>query len=363
MMIRAMDTSVSLDGTSPRPRIAFFSDRPPERMEPYMRGDYEILCELGSVTWASSVVGPGWRRVLGPTGWLPSRSMLKLVRSSDLVFQWFASPAAPIVAARLCRRPAIVVAGGYDVAAVPEIHYGQMLGWRTRSMGKLALRLATQVLCVSQSTLAEVHRWVPEARAMLVYHGFNPDGCHQGCAKRGQVLTVGAISAEYLERKGMIVFAEASRLLPAIPFVLAGRIVDPAARERLQAAGGSNLRFAGCLAEEDLRALMGESAVYAQLSLHEAFGCALAEAMLCECTPVVTPCAALPEVAGSCGFVVPPRNPAAAAQAITRALREPRGVQARRRVLEQFPAERRKKNLTEAVLTALSRVMASEGSP
>src|SRR5262249_52052304 len=103
-------------------------------MEPYMRGDWHTLSEFGDVEWHSSVVGPGWRPGLGPSGWLPSLAVLAAVRRADLVFQWFATPSAVVFAARLLRKPSIIIAGGYDVASVPEIGYGQMCHRRTRLM-------------------------------------------------------------------------------------------------------------------------------------------------------------------------------------------------------------------------------------
>lgn len=320
-----------------------------------MKGDFDTLAQLGEVYWMSSRVGRGWRRVLGPTGWLPSSEMLRLVHGCDLVFQWFACPSAPVVAAQLLRKPSLVVAGGYDVAAVPKIGYGQMLNRRTRWMARITLGGATRVLCVSHSTLEEVNRWAPTARAVVVYHGFDPHRFPLGLQKRRQVVTVGSIRWDYLERKGLATFARTSRLLPSVRFVVAGRIVHPEAAQNLKELGGDNLILVGFLPESELTALLRESAVYAQLSLHEGFGCAVAEGMLSGCTPVTTPCGALPEVVGSCGYVVPPGDAGAAAATIERALAEPSGPRARARVVAEFPTERRNQLLSAEVLTLTAR--------
>jgi glycosyltransferase involved in cell wall biosynthesis len=349
---------MQLDPDDPerRPRIAFFSDRPPERMEPYMRGDYELLSELGRVVWATSRVGPGWRRGLGPTGWLPTRAMLKLVCESDLVFQWFATPVAPVVAARLCRTPAIVVAGGYDVAAVKEIGYGLMLDRRTRTMGTLTLRLADRVLAFSDFAQREVKRWAPGSNVGVAYLGLRVQDYPRGEAPaRPQVVTVGAICHDYLERKGLTTFARTSRLLPDVAFVLVGKHLEPPAVTTLRELGGENLKLTGYLSDAELRSVLRESAVYAQLSRHEGFGYAVAEAMLSGCTPVVTTAGALPEVVGDSGLVIPPDDVHAAAKAISSALSMARAESGRNRIAQHFAVERRQELLrleTSALLRA-----------
>jgi glycosyltransferase involved in cell wall biosynthesis len=311
-------------------------------MEPYMRGDYDALSEMGAVTWASASVGPGWRRRLGPTGWLPTRAMLKLVRGSDVVFQWFATPAAPVVAARLCRKPSIVVAGGYDVAAMREIGYGLMLGRRTRLMGTLTLRLADRVLAFSEFAQREVKRWAPNANVGVAYLGLSIQDYPRGTRPRSQVVTVGAVCHDYLERKGLTTFARASRLLPEVPFVLVGKHLEPSAVGKLRELGGENLKLTGYLPDSDLRRVLQESAVYAQLSLHEGFGFAVAEAMLSGCTPVVTSAGALPEVVGDCGLVIAPGDERVAAKAISSALSNSPAHDGRSRIVERFSIERRK---------------------
>jgi glycosyltransferase involved in cell wall biosynthesis len=331
-----------------RLRIAFFSDRSPERMEPYMRGDWDTLSEFADVTWHSSLIGPGWRPGLGPTGWLPSPAVLAAVRRADLVFQWFATPSAPVLAARLLRRPSIVVAGGYDVAAIREIGYGQMLHWRTRVMGQLALTSASRVLAVSQATLAEVTRWAAGARAHVVYLGLDASRYPLGLEKRRQVVTIGAMSIEYLRRKGLDVFAKTSRLLPDVPFILVGRHVDAATVELVKKLGGPNLKLTGYLPYTALRQILKESCVYAQLSLHEGFGYAVAEAMLCGCQPVVTRAGALPEITGEVGIFAE-GGPESVACAISQAWAASRPIAARERIVTCFPRVMRDQALARHV--------------
>ena len=79
------------------------------------------------------------------------------------------------------------------------------------------------------------------------------------------------------------------------------------------------------------------------------FGMALAEAMACECIPVLTNNAALPEVVGDVGFYVPYGDEEATAEAIEEALKSDKGEEARERIKNMFPVERREKGLIQII--------------
>ncbi|MFC1938017.1 glycosyltransferase, partial [Chloroflexota bacterium] len=84
-------------------------------------------------------------------------------------------------------------------------------------------------------------------------------------------------------------------------------------------------------------------------SYHESFGLSLAEAMACECVPVITGNAALPELVGDTGFYVPYGDPKATAEAIKKALKSDAGKKARERVKRLFPIESRQKALIKII--------------
>src|SRR5258708_4149165 len=89
-------------------RIAFIHNGPTR----FVCQDLEILAERYLV---DQVYVKHRRDLLRP-------AFVKAVRSSDIVFGWFASwhtlPA--VVLANLFRRPSILVIGGYDLARMPE---------------------------------------------------------------------------------------------------------------------------------------------------------------------------------------------------------------------------------------------------
>src|SRR5438045_9104411 len=64
------------------------------------------------------------------------------VRGSDLVFGWFASlhTLLPVLFARIMRKPAVVVLGGYDVVNLPEINYGHQRSGLRKFVTRLLIR-------------------------------------------------------------------------------------------------------------------------------------------------------------------------------------------------------------------------------
>jgi glycosyltransferase involved in cell wall biosynthesis len=210
-------------------------------------------------------------------------------------------------------------------------------------MGQLVLVLASRVLAVSRATLGEVLRWAPRSKSKvyLAYHGLDPTWYAAAGQKKAQAITIGAVCEDYVRRKGLGTFARVSRLLPEIPFLVIGRHIQSSTVAKLQELGGPNLVLTGYLPDGEMRALLRESAVYVQLSLHEGFGYAVAEAMLSGCQPVVTRLGALPEVVGELGIEAEAGSPESAARAIRLALAHNSAADLRERIVRLFPRERR----------------------
>ena len=94
---------------------------------------------------------------------------------------------------------------------------------------------------------------------------------------------------------------------------------------------------------------MQRAKIYAQLSSVESFGAALAEAMLCECVPVVTNRCSLPGVVGDTGFYCEYGNVHSTVEAIKKALSSKNGTRARERIKTSFPLEKREKEIVGTI--------------
>jgi glycosyltransferase involved in cell wall biosynthesis len=274
-----------------------------------------------------------------------------------VVLSWFGSYQAflTFIPARLFGRKCIVIASGYDVANEPELHYGGLRSGLRRWLGLWAFRLAHQVLAVSAFAAQEAmqNAGVLPAKLQVIHHGVDAQvfcPLQDVSAARQGVLTVGIVESVNLSVKGLTLFVETAHHLPDIPFMLVGPWQDGAIAT-LQSLAPPNVHFVGGLFGHDLVQCMATARVYAQLSAYEAFGMAVAEAMLCGCVPVVSDRGALPEVVGELGFVVPYGDIAATAQAIRQALQSDVDVRmhCRQRIVEHFSLQARQTQLLQAM--------------
>jgi glycosyltransferase involved in cell wall biosynthesis len=161
------------------------------------------------------------------------------------------------------------------------------------------------------------------------------------------VLTVGAINKWYIYRKGLLIFVKSAKFLPDVEFYLVGKYDNSINTLKKQAS--KNVHFTGYLSDEELIKLYSVSDVYCQLSRYESFGVALAEAMLCECVPVICDKGALPEVVGDTGFYVHELTPEETARQIETALCSNLGGKARERIINNFSIEKREEELIKMI--------------
>ncbi|MCK9569741.1 glycosyltransferase [Candidatus Pacearchaeota archaeon] len=310
-----------------QPKIAFiYYD-----FSSFVKQDYEILSKHFAVEKVS------YRR---------PKDILKIARAifnSDLTYSWFASghAFAACVFSKLFGKKSIVVAGGYDVSYMPEVNYGLYCGSRIRRfMTDYVLRNADKILAVSEFTAREALNKQPTAKINIIYNAVDTTKVHAKGEKQNLVITVGT----NIQRKRLDIFIETAGILPNIRFAIVGlRDCDI---EHLRQDKPQNLELHGKV--PDILSYYRAAKVYCQLSFHEGFGVAMAEAMACECVPVVTRCGAMPEVVGDTGAYVPYGSAKATADGIVTAMYM-NGTAARKRIVENFSIRRREKKLLEVI--------------
>lgn len=276
--------------------------------------------------------------------------IFKGVLWADLTFSWFAGrhAHAAVQLSKIFRKKSIVVIGGYEVANEPEIEYGAMLNPKSARMVKYILANADKILAVSEYSKKDILKYTNSNKIELVYnsvdfHEFKPNG-----AKENLVITVGYVVNHALRRKRYDIFVKSAKYLPNIKFVLIGEFIDDSI-EYLRSIAPPNVEFTGFISDKELLKYYQKAKVNCQLSIYESFGVALAEGMLCGCIPIVTNCAALPEVVGDAGFYVPYGDEKATAEAIKNAFNSDKGKEARERVKNMFSLEKREAKLVEII--------------
>jgi len=309
----------------------------------FVTKDYNLLSQTHDVIWNRADVRHSLRYLI---------QYIIQIKNCDIVVGWFASPSVSvgIILASLFGRPSILIAGGYDVAREPEINYGLTLKRRYELLTKTSLESADLVLAVSKNTQREVLEIAPDAFTEVAYVGaidtnkFHPKGEKDDSL----IITVGNVKTGNLRKKGLEYFAKASNLLPNKKFVIIGKHSDQKAVRRLINLGGDNLIMTGYISPTELIRYYQRAKIYVQASVHESFGLSLAEAMACECVPVVSENAALPEVVGDIGVIIESPNPDCVSAGIITAL-DKGGVNPRDRILGKFRIEHRRETLTTCV--------------
>ncbi len=277
------------------------------------------------------------------------------IARTDVNFSWFVLGYATssVMFSKTFQKKSIVNAGGWDVIYLPEIGYGAMESPKRIKRTKYALSEADRVLAVSESTKKEVLQWV-DRDVDVVYNGVDTEEYHPEGEKRDLVITVAAINNEVrYKKKGIETYLRTAAEMPDVEFVIVGKNSEEWDR-KLKEMAPENARITGKISDEQLLSYYQEAKVYGQLSYHESFGVALAEAMSCGCVPVVTNRFALPEVAGDTGYFADYGDVDGTVEAIGKALDATNGEKCRKRIQENFSIEIREKKLLQVINEVLS---------
>ncbi len=368
-----------------RPRLLFIHLHPSS----FVRDDLEIHSrdwEVRVFAFAGGASGGSLRKAASIVGHFVSQSawLLRELPHAKLVYGWFADYhlALPVLLARLWRRPAVVVLGGFDGNYLPELGYGVFHSrWRA-PLARFVVRRATLLLAVTPGLVEQESRYAtwPDARRNgILAHvpglrtpievlptGFDPDAWPVGPGVRARsVCTVAGIGTERtLLVKGLDLFFEVARLLPEVPFLVVG--MDAGQRHRLPARyhPPDNVRFLEPIPRQDLARIYMQTSVYLQLSRTEGgLPMVLGEAMLCGCIPVASAVGGMPGTVGEAGFLVEAPHPRSIADVVRRALDQgadpdtgpPARARARARICANFTREQRAERLREILAGLVGR--------
>lgn len=281
--------------------------------------------------------------------------LVKKIRQADLCFIWFATYYAffATAIAKILGKPSVLIVGGYDVVKIPEISYGLLSHPIKRIFPIFSLQWADAILPFSNDSKEQMLRNfdVDTKKVQTVYLGVHPVALKPAPKKKANaVVTVGVVTRSNLFRKGLEVFVRAAKFLPRTEFVLIGDTPDKSALTYLKELSTPNVKFKNLgYSTKKIVGELSRAKAYVQISYHEGFGRALAEAMCQECVPVVSSRGAIPEVVGNTGYYVSNLgNPNEVAEKIALALKSSKGKVARKRA-SQFTLIRREIELVEII--------------
>lgn len=296
---------------------------------------------------------------------------MQVLLRSDLIYCWFVFPPGvfAMIFGRLFRKPVILTAIGFDVALVPAIKYGVPSKLYYRPFVSWALKNATRVMAISKDVALWAEKWGGK-NVKVVYEGidvqkFRPLEIEQSEKKDYVLLAVSVLDKLNVKRKDF------ESLLFSLPHVLSA---FPNAKLVIVGRKGSgystlkrmvrklkiegNVVFKGSVSDSELIELYNTCDIFVSPSLHEGFPTVCAEAQSCGKPVVATNVASIPEVIknNENGILVRFRDPEALASAIKEllsdsVLRKKMGSVGRRRIIQLFSKEIRKKKLQAILAT------------
>jgi glycosyltransferase involved in cell wall biosynthesis len=295
-------------------------------------------------------------------GWRGGARLWRKVRRCDAAVCWFADYHATILAlfCRLLRKPLLLIGGGYDVVRMPGIGYGLACARGPRILARVAFQGASRIVTNSHDSKRELFRHYrqPLWKIRPIHHGVSVEGIDASgidWPREPIAVTAGKVKAENLKRKGLEAFVRAAAFVPGCRFVVVGEVA-PDGEEALRPWKVPNLELAGFLEDRAMVDLFRRARYYVQVSHHEGFGMALAEAMLCGCFPIVSDRGAIPEVVGGTGaYVEVDRPEQIAAVAAGREPSREEHLASGRRVRDLFSMRMRREELLRSVRALVHR--------
>lgn len=289
----------------------------------------------------------------------------------DVYYVWFSDfhGFLPAIFAKIYQKKLVVVLGGYDTMAIPELNYGIFLkqNWRS-SMCRYLLRNAGVLLGVDASMFKTTNTYLGQkhldcgvdvfvegikAQKIVLPTGYDPQKWKCDTPKQENlILTIGGIDSEKsFKRKGLDLFCQIARNMPEARFVLIG--LNPKYLSIVQKYNIPNLELYGFVGQDFLLKMASQAKVFCQLSLAEGLPNTLCEAMLCECIPVGSSVNGIPLAIGNDHLIVQKRDPEEAIRILRLALKmdASQGKIYRERIIKLFPKTKRKEEL-ERILNA-----------
>ncbi|HKI73781.1 MAG TPA: glycosyltransferase family 4 protein [Pseudomonadales bacterium] len=217
-----------------------------------------------------------------------------------------------------------------DIALANEPDWGmRLLIKRWYSFVDMQTRVARQlkrIVTVSEQSKRDIIEAfaIEPARVSVIHNGIDTETFQPIPGIERDPMRIMATASADQPLKGLQYLLHAVAQLretyPAIELVVLGKLKPNGDTDKLVSSLGlrDRIRFVSGIATSELVRLYAEAGIVVVPSVYEGFGLPAGEAMACG-APVISTCGgALPEVVGDAGLLVPVRDPAAIAAAVSR---------------------------------------------
>jgi len=320
-----------------------------------LSSDYEVI--INNYQWGRKELAPWY---LFQQFWAVGRSIL----SVDKIVVSFGGYWAfwPALLGKIFGKPTYIILHGTDCASIPELQYGSLRIPLLKWVCKKSYQYATYLLPVSESLVWHQNDYFKKNHTQGFLHHFPelktpykfiPNGFDTSFwqkevnVKKEPNSFLAVLSESQFVLKGGDLILQVAESFPDSSFYFAG-LYKPAHLSHVP----PNVHFLGKLDALELKNLYSKTRFYFQLSVFEGFGCALCEAMLCECIPIVSRVNILPLIISECGYILEKRDAPLLEKVIRCALKEEKynGKASRKHIKELYPLEDRRDKILSALI-------------
>lgn len=274
----------------------------------------------------------------------------------------------PAWVGKLTQKPFVIILGGTESVSIPSIGYGIINKGLIGKFAKWSYRLTAhfapvhQTLVYSNNTYYQeegqfqgIKHYVKNIQAgfTVIHNGYDHEKFKRKPVDRlkNSFITVAHdLHKPHIRKlKGVDLILEIAQDLPDCQFTIVGL---PEYKNC-----PANVSLMPAMGQDELIEHFSRQTFYFQLSLSEGFPNALCEAMLCNCIPVVSNVASMPEIVGDAGFVLKKRDPnmlkKLISEEVIHADLETLSERAREAIVSRYPLNKRKKRfyaLIEALI-------------
>ncbi len=290
---------------------------------------------------------------------------------NDVVYIWFADyhSLIPALLGKIFRKKVIIVVGGYDAVAIPDIDFGVFRRNDFRSRCAMWTYILSDLILPVDESLVYSRNKYADSSGIGIEVGIShfvkninqkieviPTGYdstfwknHSTRKEKAVVTIAGAGDYQTFRRKGIDFLAQIAKNMPDTKFHVIGIKTDFLISNCISFP--KNLINHGYVNYDELPKIISNFKVFAQFSLSEGLPNSLCEAMLCECIPVGSEVNGIPKGIGGNGFVLGVKDVALGTKLIKKALEsdETIGRDARKHILQLFPIELRSTKLLDAI--------------
>lgn len=298
--------------------------------------------------------------------------LLKNIRKTKAIIISFAGyfSLIPVIFGQIFGIKTFLILNGTECVSFPEYHYGSLRKPLLRFFVKYSMKWATKLLPVDKSLIYQepifdenikikkqgVKAFFPSIKTpfSVIPNGFDThfwNSNNRISEKQGFITVVATNNKSTAIFKGIDLILKMAEIYPNQQFTIIG--VSKDAQQEFTIT--DNVHLYSFVDKETLQKLYKKHLFYMQLSINEGFGCALAEAMLCGCIPIISNAGALPNVGGKNAFIVNHRTVENVTKMFEKVLllskeeKEMASKEARNHIFTNFGIEKREELLLEEI--------------